>query len=100
MMTCDVTYKGRWSPRMNWKVNGEPYVGDIVNETVGTSVKQSIVIEVQPRNDGDLFTMDTNFAEPTDTGDEEANNAPAYTHSYPFDVLVVSCKCCYCHSAV
>jgi len=95
MMTCNQTYAGRWPPLMNWKVNGGHYVGNIINETVSTRIKQSIVIEVQPNNDGDVFSMDTNFAQPTDIEEHEASNAPAYTHSHPFDVLVVYCKYCF-----
>ena len=91
-MTCDVTYQGRWPPRMNWKVNGQGYTGNIIDETTGSTIRQSIVIEVGPSNDRDLYSMDTNFAEPTDIVENEASNKPAYVHSYPYDALTVFCK--------
>ena len=92
MMTCEVTYSGRWQPMMNWKVNSQGYTGNIIDETTGSTVRESIVVEVVLDNSQDTYSMDLNFAVPTDTEANEATNAPSYVDSHTYPPLIVFCK--------
>ncbi|KAK2142455.1 hypothetical protein NP493_4883g00010 [Ridgeia piscesae] len=79
---CEVTYKGRWAPVMEWK-NNEDVVQAEVESTGNRSyevntVKYTYVTELKPSDNNHVFSCRTYFDQPTlDSGNSvTANNTP------------------------
>ena len=97
--SCEVTYKGKWAPVMEWK-NGRAVLqanGESKDESTGKTVKYTYVTELTPEDNGQIYTCRTYFDQPK-TGtpkEEEANNIPTTDNvftKYTSPQLTVYCK--------
>ncbi|KAI0231095.1 hypothetical protein LSAT2_018537 [Lamellibrachia satsuma] len=60
--SCEVTYKGKWAPVMEWKYNDA--VVQANDESTGNTVKYTFVTELTPAHNGQNFACRTYFDQP------------------------------------
>ena len=96
--SCEVKYKGRWAPVMEWKNNDR--VIQAKNESNGDTVKYTYVTQLTPGDNGQIFTCRTYFNQPKPgtVHHKEATNKPATDKvltKYKSPQLTVFCKFCF-----
>ena len=97
--SCEVTYKGKWAPVMEWK-NGRTVLqtnGESKNESTGETVKYTYVTELTPEDNGQIYICRTHFDQlmPEPVNDKTANNIPTTDNvltKYTSPPLTVYCK--------
>ena len=86
---CEVTYRGRWAPIMEWTDT----LGQTINSTdIGIpsqSVKHKITVMITDAYNGVRFICNTSF--PNITQSETTSNIE-YEYSYRTAALIVHCK--------
>jgi hypothetical protein len=93
--TCEITYKGDITPKMQWKdrINN---IDDIIDESDPDAdlVKTSIDVAGSQDSNGEMYECLTYFSPPESPGDDFHPDAPTYTSNYEPDANEVNCKSC------
>ena len=93
--SCEVKYKGRWAPVMEWRNNDG--VVQANNECSGDIAKYTYVTELTPADNEQVFTCRMYFDQPKPgtMEDKDATNIPSTENvltNYTSPKLTVYCK--------
>ena len=91
---CNVTYSGKWAPKMTCSDLGG---GVVASTNVGTQpgiVLHTISFAAAPSTNGRQFRCRTHFSADLDPppGQNEATNVPNYDYTWTSNVITVFCK--------
>ena len=100
LLWCEVTYRGRWAPRMTWRDQHGQVLGSTNVGQNGSSVRQELTYTVPASEDPIALSCVTDFAPVVDNNeyDEtnrslEAVNSLTYTDTYTKEFTVNNSKC-------
>ena len=92
--SCQVGYRGDLPPAMKWLHEGSMVSNaHIVDGSVpGKLVKSSMFVKATLDRIGDIYTCHTFFNTPDLDAKDIAKNAPAYSHTYEAQTLIIKRK--------
>ena len=91
---CEIVYRGKWSPQMNWRDRSGARIDSIDHGTPGRVVRHEIRITVEETDLPIAFTCLTDFNVELNPSplENEATNVPDFVYSHTFDEIRVHCK--------
>ena len=101
-LLCEVTYRGKWGPRMTWFDRSGAVIASIDSGTRGSVVRHAISVTVVASDEPLSFSCLTDFSDVLDPapGEHEASNTVDYEHTYTSGDITVHCEYLYrklCH---
>ena len=96
-LSCEVTYRGKWGPRMTWFDRSGAVIASIDSGTPGSVVRHEISVTVVASDEPLSFSCLTDFSDVLDPapGEHEASNTVDYEHTYTSGDITVHCEYLY-----
>jgi len=95
VMTCSVTYSGKWAPEIRWtdsKLSGNFPQENINSTTIDTMVTSQLRFVASKDLDGSMIICETYFGERPSGLSTTADNVPTYTDTQTSSTLKVMGK--------
>jgi len=85
--TCNFMYHGRSQPEITWRIGSEEQHGEVIEDSGGNNISQTIIFPVEPKHDNLTLRMELSFRSRPEPG--MARNKPTYGDIYESPLINV-----------